>query len=499
MHKTLTVAGREYVAAVKTKAFVVSLVLMPVLMLGSIVVQVLLKDQVDLTARKVAVVDNTGALFETLQTAAERRNRLDIYDGTVGWPEKPDLSLLPDDLQSRLQYDAEDQELRFSGQMTESQRDVVLSSLGGGERDERIQKLFENSRKQVQPKFILEEVDPASGTPEEIRTRLKQSIEDRELFAFVEIAPDLVERKEPKETPAVTYYTARTTFQDIRDWMSGPINQFVYKARVQSADLDPEKVSWATHRFYIPVRHVRSIDESGRRVAGEDTSEIAQILVPMFMMFLMFMVIMVGATPLVQSVLEEKMQKISEVLVASVRPFELMLGKLLGIVGVSLTIVAVYLAGAYAATVYYNYTDFLPPHLYLWFVVYQVLAIVMFGSVFIAIGSACSEMKETQSLLTPAMLLVAFPLFIWFNVIREPHSSFSMVMSFIPTNAPMLMVARLAADPELPVWQPLAGVGLVLLTTLAFVWAAGRIFRVGILMQGKGAKVGEMMRWVVKG
>src|SRR5262249_53686867 len=152
------------------------------------------------------------------------------------------------------------------------------------------------------------------------------------------------------------------------------------------------------------------------------------LLVPFGFLMLMFMVIMVGATPLMQGVVEEKMQRIAEVLLGSVSPFQLMMGKLLGTVGVSLTLVAVYLGGAYIfalkseAAQKYGFIEHLPVELIAWFVVFQVLAVILYGSLFIAIGAACTDMKETQSLIWPVMLLATMPMFVCFNVIREPNS-----------------------------------------------------------------------------
>jgi ABC-2 type transport system permease protein len=91
------------------------------------------------------------------------------------------------------------------------------------------------------------------------------------------------------------------------------------------------------------------------------------------------------------------------------------------------------------------------------------------------------------------------PLFIWVNVIQEPTSAFSTAVSLFPPATPMLMVARQAVPPGIPVWQPLLGIALVLATTFLCVYAAGRIFRVGLLMQGKGARFGDLVRWVIRG
>jgi ABC-2 type transport system permease protein len=226
---------------------------------------------------------------------------------------------------------------------------------------------------------------------------------------------------------------------------------------------------------------------------------IAPVAVPIGFMLLMFMVLMMTATPLMQGVVEEKMQRIAEVLLGSVRPFDLMLGKLLGMTAVSLTITAVYLGGAYWAARQYGFAEYIPGNLLAWFLVFQSLAALMYGSLFIAIGAACTDMKETQNLLWPVMLLAMLPMFLLGSVLQEPNSTVAFGLSFFPFSTPMLMILRQSVPPGVPSWQPILGVVLVMLTTLGCVWAAGRIFRVGILMQGKGAKLDEMMRWLIQG
>ncbi len=216
-------------------------------------------------------------------------------------------------------------------------------------------------------------------------------------------------------------------------------------------------------------------------------------------MMLMFMVVMGSAAPLMNSVLEEKMHRIAEVLLSSIPPFQLMLGKLLGTVAVALTTGGVYLLGAYLALKRAGYVQYFPWDQVCWFVAFLALAVLMFGSIFIAIGASVTDMKEAQSMMTPVMLLLISPMFVWFNVVREPNSTMALAMSLIPPMTPMLMIVRQTVPPGVPIWQPLSGIVLVLTATTLCVFAAGRIFRVGMLMQGKGAKVSEMLRWAIRG
>ncbi|MEX0714232.1 MAG: ATP-binding cassette domain-containing protein [Pirellulales bacterium] len=177
----------------------------------------------------------------------------------------------------------------------------------------------------------------------------------------------------------------------------------------------------------------------------------------------------------------------------------IMMGKLLGLVGISITLAAVYLGGAYWAALHYGFDQFLAPYVLFWFLVYLVFAVLMYGALFIAVGAACTDLRETQNMLWPVMVVAMLPMFVWLNVAKEPNSSFSTIASFVPTATPMLMLVRLAVPPGIAWWQPALGVLGVLALTLVLVYAAGRIFRVGILLQGKGASPRDLVRWVIRG
>ncbi len=111
-----------------------------------------------------------------------------------------------------------------------------------------------------------------------------------------------------------------------------------------------------------------------------------------------------------------------------------------------------------------------------WFVVFQALAALMYGSLFIAIGAACTDMKETQNLLWPVMMLAVLPMFVLGSVLQEPNSAVATGLSFFPFATPMLMIVRQSVPPGVENWQPILGVVVVLVTTLLCVWAGGTDF-----------------------
>ena len=123
-------------------------------------------------------------------------------------------------------------------------------------------------------------------------------------------------------------------------------------------------------------------------------------------MFLLYMMVMSAAPSLLNTVLEEKMAKISEVLLSSVTPFQLMLGKLFGTVLVSLTLSTLYLSSAVFMLWKANLLHLVPPQIFLWFLLFQLLALLIFGSLFSAVGAACSEIRDAQNFMFPVMMMV---------------------------------------------------------------------------------------------
>ena len=472
MRKMLTIAAREYNATVRTKSFIVSLVLMPVMMGGSIFVQILMKDQVDTKERRFAVIDRTPGekLLAVLETQLKQRNTSEIFN--------------------------------------------------------------KETHEQTRPVYTLERVNPSPDTPQAIlqqRYELSERVRKKELVGFLEIGRDVYDGKKmaaaiaanrdklPKEDQAkgldaipsfsflpdglaLRYQSNSPMYNSFYHWAQQKLAAAVLLERSAENHIELAKIQ----ETVIPPQVLnkglaRTSPRTGEIEDGKDVNFLASFFAPFILIMMMFMIVMVGATPLMQGVLEEKMNRIAEVLLGSATPFEIMMGKLLGMVGVSVTLATVYLGGAYFAASHFGYLEYLSTEVLIWFLVYQVLSVLMFGSVFIAIGAASTDAKESQSLLMPVMLIICIPMFVLTNVIQEPDGALATGMSYFPPCTPMLMITRLAIPPGIAWWEPWLGIVVVLVTTLFCVWAASRIFRIGILMQGKGARFGELIKWIWQG
>jgi ABC-2 type transport system permease protein len=438
MHKILRFVKREYLAAVKTKGFIIMLLLMPVLMGGSGIAMYLLRGQVDTTDKRVAMIDRSGLVAEMVVKAAEDRNDAIVFDKETG--------------------------------------------------------------KKVQPAYVFEVIEPNDTDPRAQRLELSDRIREGNLHAFFEVGPNVLNPTGEQNEYRITYHGKNAAVDNIRNWLNNTINPYLRKMRLSKAGVDESKADEIMAWLQVEAMGLVSLDEAtGEIKEARKTGEAEAILVPAILFFLMFMLVMMGAMPLLQSTMEEKTQRIAEVLLGSLQPHQFMAGKVLGGLLVSLTGAAVYVAGGVLFMGRLGLAEFIPFHVIPWFFAFLVLEIVMVGSILAALGAACNDPKDAQNLTFPAMFPVFFPMFIFMPVLQEPTSAFATWLSMVPLFTPMLMLIRKAAPVGIPFWQPWVGLIGVLLFTVFIVWVGGRVFRVGILMQGGAPKLSNLLKWAFRG
>ena len=291
-------------------------------------------------------------------------------------------------------------------------------------------------------------------------------------------------------------YAQTTSTRGVSDWIETTVNDEIARQRFKAAGVDQALVTKLTTRADIDSFGLVERTAGGATVPAKEVDDLSRMGVPMFMLVLMFIAVITGAMHLLNAVIEEKMSKISEVLLGSATPVELMTGKLLGIVSVSILLTTVYLLGGIYALTSFGRPDLIDPAIIGWFYVFMVLAALMFGALFLAVGSACSDLKDSQSMVQPVMMLILLAYLGSFVVMRSPESGFAVALSFVPTMTPFTMMLRLVQPPGPPLWQVLASIVLLAATTAGIIWAAGRIFRIGLLMQGKPPTIPELIKWV---
>jgi ABC-2 type transport system permease protein len=437
MRKILRIAKREYRTSVRTKGFIIALVLMPVMMGGSGLAMYLFQGQVDTRDKKVIVLDQSGFVADVILRAAEARNEAQVMDKETG--------------------------------------------------------------KKVKPAWLFERIEPDRDDPLAQRLALSDRIRSGELHAFLEIGPNVKHPQTDWETARISYYAQNAAIDNIRGWLTGPINSFLRKARLEEAGVEADKAETALTWLEVAPLGLVSLDEAGQIKEAQRSSEAQAILAPLIMFFLFFMMIMMGAMPQLQSVMEEKSQRIAEVLLGSIKPFEFMAGKVLGGLAVSLTAASVYVVGGVFLLRRLGMAEFVPYHILPWFFAYLVLAIVMFGSILAALGSTCNDAKDAQNLTFPAMIPVFIPMFMLMPILQEPTSTFATALSLFPPFTPMLMLLRVSAPVGIPMWQPWVGLIGVIIFALLSIYAGGRIFRMAILLQGQPPKLSNILRWTFRG
>jgi len=230
--------------------------------------------------------------------------------------------------------------------------------------------------------------------------------------------------------------------------------------------------------------------------------------------FLLYFVLLVYGSMVLRSVLEEKTTRIVEIILSSMEPWELMLGKILGVGSVGLTQLSVWAlsAAAIGGVGLPSMVTRLPaevglpeirtllpePWIFVYFGACFLLGFFLYASLFAAVGAMCTTEEEAQQLQFPVVMLVVIPVLLLMPMIQNPESAFAVGISLVPFFSPILMFARAAAGAAAP-WEVLLSILLMSLTVLLVARLAGRVYEVGILMQGKRPTLPEILRWVRAG
>jgi ABC-2 type transport system permease protein len=344
------------------------------------------------------------------------------------------------------------------------------------------------------PTFALQPV-AAEADDGSVELALSDRVRAGELFAFV-VIPAAVVALDADQPDQIRYYTETPSYSTLPNWLRTTIEREAGTMRYAAAALDADVVSRLSRPALLRTLGLISRTADGRASTPRPVGEFETFVLPFALMYLLFVAVISAAPQLLTAVVEEKMSRISEILIAAIRPAELMAGKLLGVSAVAALLALLYVSGAVSLAVQVGRTDLIDLRLFFWFVVFLLTAVLMFGAIFIAVGAACSDLKDAQNLMQPAMIFLLLPVLASPIIVTAPHAQLSVVLSLVPVATPFLMLVRLAMAPPPPLWQVLVALALTSATTAALVWTAGRIFRVGLLMQGRPPSLRELLRWI---
>lgn len=513
MHSILLVAQREFVENARTKSFWIGILIFPVILGLFFVVPTLLERTKG--ARRYAVIDRSGWLLEAvdheiltddlataLRAAAERAAR--EGDSAVVPVLRPLLSLLGDSSPGAVRSVA--RALAVSpGEAGEAERSAGLGPAARATLEAHAAAI--RAWWVALPEAHVEEVAPGASRERYVRPasaadaegdldRLRHQVADGELFALFVIGPDPVTGNQGSR-----YISKNLTDTDLRDWFAELASEQVRARRLAQEAIDPAVARW----IQSPVRfEARKVSGEGAEEAVDARDRLRQ-WAPVVFVYLLWVSVFTVAQMLLTNTVEEKSNRIIEVLLSSVSPVELMAGKIAGIAVTGLTIVGSWMLVFFLGAKFVPRlmaTSGLPdlsvlagdPVLIGSFLIYFLLGYLLFAALLVGIGAVCTTLKEAQNLMGPVTLMLLVPLLSMIPIGRDPNGVLAKVMSYIPPFTPFVMMNRAAGPPTLGEYALTA---LLLVVSIGVaLWAAAKVFRIGVLLTGKPPKLKEIVRWV---
>ncbi|HEX6199685.1 MAG TPA: ABC transporter permease [Thermoanaerobaculia bacterium] len=443
LDKVRVLTKREYLSRIKTKGFWISTVAVPLLFAALGVLPAVVMSKTT-TEHALVVVDETGRLGEGLARRLVREAaREAVEEEAEGAP-----------------------------------AEVAEETLGEGP---------------VRFDVTVTAPAPAGEARGRQRAELERRVLEEEIDAWVWISEEGLARDR------VEYHAESVSNFVTQEVLEGAISEEVRRLRFADAGIDAELVEELGRG--VDLETVRVTEEGSRAEAG-----FAGVVLAYVLFFLLYMVIVLYGQQVMNSVIEEKSSRAVEVVISTVKPFELMMGKLFGVGLVGLTQLAIWLGSmaALTAPAVLSALAFVPedagipsldPSLAFHFVICFILGYFLYASFYAAIGSAFNNVQEAQQLASVAVIFLIAPLVLFVPVINDPGATWAAVASMVPLFTPLLMMLRIAVK-EPPLWQIAVGYGGTALFVLFMIWLTARIYRVGILMYGKKPTVKEIWRWV---
>jgi ABC-2 type transport system permease protein len=267
------------------------------------------------------------------------------------------------------------------------------------------------------------------------------------------------------------------------------LREAIINARVQARSLDKIAIN-AIFDFPNPPSVTVTPDNQRQTVKG------LNFLLPAAFGMLLLMGVMGGGGQLLNSMVEEKSSRVVEVLLSAVSPMEIMAGKLLGQMGVSLIGMGLYILMGVALLAGFALFGLLDFALIFYLLIFFVITYLVMGSLMMAIGAAVNDMKEAQSLMMPLMLVFMIPWILWMPISSDPGSALSVSMSFLPPVNTFAMLLRMASNTPPPPWQVWISIAIGVGSAYCAIWFAAKVLRIGLLMFGKAPNLATLIRWV---
>jgi len=351
---------------------------------------------------------------------------------------------------------------------------------------------------QVRPHFAYEEVTPAADEAAQLLS-LADRVRRGEAYLVLDIPADAL-NPPPDAKDLVRYYSNATGVSQLSLWLPAAVNDGLRRVRLVRAGVNPASVNGMLQDVSVVAMNLPTRESlTATTGQGEKRSAVQSEVIPLILVVVMVLVVMIGSAPNLGAVAEDKVQRVFEMLLVSASAFELMAGKVLAALAASLTSTVFYIIGGLFALMGMSMFGMAPLDLLPWFFVYLILDVLMMAAFGVALGSACGSAQDAQQLAFLLFLPIFVPILMLTPILRQPNGPFATVMSFVPPFTPVLMLLRQALPGGVPAWQPWVGLLGAMAYAFCIIWAAARIFRIGILSQGKTPKVAELVQWVMRG
>ena len=342
-------------------------------------------------------------------------------------------------------------------------------------------------------------------------------------FAILHIDKDILENPN-----GVRFYTNGSTSIGLEHNVVTQIETILQNEKLKMYDIGNLQDILASVKTDVNMQSYKNSANGGEE--AETSSSVVATVLAYILSFVLYMFLLIYGSMVMQSVIEEKNNRVLEVMVSSVRPFEMMMGKILGVACVAVLQIVIWFS-LIGGVAYFVLPHVLPAELlatielmkqgapasggvdmdmlqammmltnvgYVLKVLASLLVFVvggflLYAAMFAAVGSAVDTPQDAQQLQTPITLPIIISLLVMLSVINDPTSSLAFWFSMVPFTSPIVMMARVPYD--IPAWEIAVSIALLYMTFFAVVWAAAKIYRVGILMHGKKPGFKELWRWI---
>ncbi len=355
---------------------------------------------------------------------------------------------------------------------------------------------------------------------------LDEERQEMNRFGVLWIAEDVLQSSD------VRLYTNTSSSMMLEESIENQIERILEDVKLNQHNIENLQEIIASAKSNITLQSFRNDKEEQSQSAG------ASFAIGYILAFVLYMFLIIYGQMVMQAVIEEKTTRVLDLLVTSVRPFDLMLGKILGVASVAVVQVAIWGVlifglGAVGTSIlipkalsgeeieqlealqagsldtstvdpemlsdlqlFATFTDFgYLAMIFAYLMLFLVGGYLLYSALFAAVGASVDNVMDAGQLTTPIMLPIILALMIMFVVMKDPNSSLAFWFSIIPLTSPIVMMARIPAG--IPAWEPILSLVVLYASIIGTIWLSAKIYRVGILMHGKKPTLKELWRWVV--